>query len=503
MYLQSEVLKWPSQLLSQLVRSPRRLGVLVLFILFVTIYRSIDELAGNTFVLSGSRTLAQTDLDNITETAEEYARSIIRPPYKDQFWELGQRSRELAQWIDHVDKEPKHSKSRPQLAAAIETAAAALFPFVKPPSQRSSSKTPLSDLRASFTKNSQGIVIPVGGGDQSVRFAGHLIASLRDVLGCELPIQIIYAGESDLSKRDRDILASLDASNSTDFLNVLEIFDDSTLRLAKGGWAIKPFGALASPFEQVILLDADAVFLQKPETLLKQSAFIETGAYLFHDRLLWQHAFRERHDWWKDQIKVPSPALNKSLVWTEDYAEECDSGVVVLDKSRPEVLVGLLHVAWQNTYDVREEVSYKLTYGDKETWWLGLELAGSGYRFEEHYGSMLGWEKEMQSNDDKAETRVCSFVIAHMNEKGNLSWYNGGLLKNKLVDLETYQVPDVWMMDGDWEKGGTKQDMSCMVRGKASNLTDAEKGILGRSIEAAKRVDSILREKGLMISKEA
>lgn len=502
MYLQSEILKWPSQFLSQLTRSPRRLGVIVLFILFVTIYRSIHRLSGSPFVVSHSQTLAQADLDTITETAEEYSKTIIQPPYKDQFWETGQRSRKLARWIAHVDKEPKNSESRHQLIAAIEVAAAALFPFVKPPPYSgASSKTPLSDLRNSFTKGSQGIVIPVGGGDQSVRFAGHLIVSLRDVLGCELPIQIIYAGESDLPKRHRDILASLDAKNRTDFLDILEIFDDATLRLAKGGWAIKPFGALASRFEQVILLDADAVFLQKPETLLRQSPFIDTGAYLFHDRLLWQHAFRERHDWWKDQIKVPSPALNKSLVWMEDYAEECDSGVVVLDKSRPEVLVGLLHIAWQNTYDVREEVSYKLTYGDKETWWLGLELAGSGYQFEEHYGSILGWEKKVPSGEDKAERHVCSFVIAHTDDNGNLSWYNGGLLKNKLVDLETYEVPEMWMMDGDWEKGGTKQDMSCMVRGKASDLTDTQKGVLGRSIDAAKKVDSILRGEGLVISR--
>ena len=38
----------------------------------------------------------------------------------------------------------------------------------------------------------------------------------------------------------------------------------------------------------------------------------------------------------------------------EGYAEEGDSGVVVADKSRLGVLIGLLHIAWQNTRDVRE-----------------------------------------------------------------------------------------------------------------------------------------------------
>ena len=63
-----------------------------------------------------------------------------------------------------------------------------------------------------------------------------------------------------------------------------------------------------------------------------------------------------------------SSALLKSLVWMEDYAEESDSGLDVLDKSRIGVLTGLLHICWQNTYAVREENTYQTMYRDKESW---------------------------------------------------------------------------------------------------------------------------------------
>lgn len=471
----------------------RRPGVVVLFVIIVIIifYEFINDNASDTLKeVFHEYGPVNTPLGTILRTSNSYRRRPIKPPYKDQFWEVGLRSRNLSQWLASLDGSwgsDLREGDRKLLTAAIERTAVSLFPFLQPPLTKQSTKTPLRDLRRSFTKGSEGIVISAGGGNLSIRFAGHLISSLREVFGCTLPIQIAYAGDDDLPQHRRDALLSLDSTNNTEFLDVWTVFDDSTLNLRKGGWAIKPFAALASRFEHVIVLDADAVFLQSPEALFQQPAYVDTGAYLFHDRLLWQHAFQDRHEWWKDQIKEPSPAMNKSLVWTQDFAEECDSGVVVLDKSRPEVFVGLLHIAWQNTYDVREEVSYKLTYGDKETWWLGLELAGSEYGFERHYGSILGWEKE--KNPD--EEAVCSFVIAHVDAEDKLLWFNGGLLKNKLADPNGYAVPIYWMMDGKWEKGG-KKDMSCMVNEKRRRLTGEEITILSRSIEAAIHVDDFL-----------
>lgn len=413
------------------------------------------------------------------DVAQYFIDFPLRRPYKSVFGELGRRARILGDWIIQLEGQTEPNADE---AALIEQVAVSLFPFLANSPQNPNTTTPLSDLRRSFVPGSAGIVIPTG--DRNVRFAGHLVAALRSVLKSVLPITIVYAGDADLSAINRYVLATA-AGTSLEFVDITTVFDDSTLKFtdnAMAGWATKSFAALGSHYEKVIVLDADAVFLQPPEAALLQPSFSRTGAFLFHDRLLWQHRFQDRHDWWKDQIRRPSATLNKSRVWTEDYAEECDSGVVLLDKGRVDVLMGLLHTCWQNSFEVRDEITYKITYGDKETWWMGLEMAGSEYAMGRHYGGIVGWE------DDG---KVCSFVIAHVDEGDRLLWYNGGLLRNKLVNQTEYMVPTSWMYDGNWIKGEAKVDISCMANGTMSRLTAEEREVLERSVEKARWVDGL------------
>jgi alpha 1,3-mannosyltransferase len=164
-------------------------------------------------------------------------------------------------------------------------------------------------------------------------------------------------------------------------------------------------------------LDGDAVFLQKPEVIFDtRTGYLETGVLLFQDRLLWQGGFKERHDWWEKELAHTElrSTIKHSKICIEKYAEEGDSGLVVVDKSKLDALVGLLHIGWQNTYIVREAFTYRQGHGDKESWWFGFELVETPYSFEKHYGSILGHRK----ND---ENRVCSFTIAHLDHRRNFS----------------------------------------------------------------------------------
>jgi hypothetical protein len=182
--------------------------------------------------------------------------------------------------------------------------------------------------------------------------------------------------------------------------------------------------------------------------------------------------------------QTPSPELMKSLVWTQDYTEEADSGVVVLDKSRIPIFTVLLHVGWQLTEAVREQATYKMTYGNKESWWFGLELCSVPYSFESHYGGVLRLIRDQDGKQD-----VCSFTTAHVDEKDKPFWFNGSLSKNKLVNKTEFEVPTHWMMDATWPKGATKQDMSCMTGGTPIPITDEEKRILEETVKAAQNVD--------------
>lgn len=445
--------------------------------------------------------VSDAEADLIELTSQFFIDYPLQKPYTKRFGELGGRLQVLRKWIELSEKaDPGPQTDR--VVDAVEAVTASSFPFLV---KDANSTTPLGDLRKGFTEQ-RGIVIPTG--NKTFRFACHLIVGLRRVFKTTLPIQVVYAGNTDLPKAKRDALESLAITYTEDgeiehgdisFLDVTEVFDDTTLKLTYGGWAIKIFAALASKFTEVILLDADAVFFQDPISLLRQKAYQENGALFFHDRLLWQYDFKERHQWWHSQVIREGPELNKSRVWTEMFAEEQDSGVVVVDKSRLDVVLGLLHVAWQNTRDVREETTYKMTYGDKEAWWFGFELANANYAFEKHYGGIVGWGRNnagvqltpaVNTTTPLAHPdKVCSFVISHVDESDKLLWYNGGLLKNKITNKREFEVPTHWMMDAEWEKGANKPDMSCMKHGTAMELTGVEKEIIRRSIEEAQRVD--------------
>ena len=47
---------------------------------------------------------------------------------------------------------------------------------------------------------------------------------------------------------------------------------------------------------------------------------------LFRDRLLWQGAFKDRHDWWEKELAHTelSETIKQSKVYIEKYAEEGD-----------------------------------------------------------------------------------------------------------------------------------------------------------------------------------
>ena len=151
----------------------------------------------------------------------------------------------------------------------------------------------------------------------------------------------------------------------------------------------------------------------------------------------------------------------------------------MLDKSRLSILIGLIHACWQNTKEFRDAWTYVMGFGDKESWWFGLGLSGAEYTFEDHYGGMLGYT-------NAENNKTCSFTIAHSDEHDNLLWYNGGLLKNKLVDSNEYDVPTHYMLDGVWEKGAAKKDMSCMKEGKLKEASKQERKVLSKSREKAK-----------------
>ena len=210
-----------------------------------------------------------------------------------------------------------------------------------------------------------GIVICAG--SSNLIYAIHLIRSLRNVLNSKLPIQVAYAGDSDLSFPDRITITDLGSDIET--LNLLDYFDDGIAGLQDGGWAMKPFAMLASRFQKTIMLDADAIFLRSPDELFEsESGLVETGTLFWHDRAF-KNGMESRHAWVRSIMegRQPSVMLNQSLFWQEGVYQEMDSAVVCMDKGRSNVFMSLLFASWMNTKRVRTEVTYDHVHGKLPT----------------------------------------------------------------------------------------------------------------------------------------
>ena len=281
-----------------------------------------------------------------------------------------------------------------------------------------------------------GMVMCVG--QRDLVLAVQNIRTLRSVLGSTLPIEVFYAGERDFPWHKRKKLEDLDLN--VKILNVLDFYDDTVAgindSLAENAWAMKPFAMLASGFQKAILVDADTVFLQRPDAYFDDDIHLkETGTLFYHDR-----AVQGDYTGWTDTLKWikkilrdrrPSATLRQSIFWTAKLEHQQESGLVFLDKGKPGVFMSLMFAAWMNTEAVRAYMG-KHVFGDKETFWLACELTSTPYYFNPFYTGMIG-------HHEARAKEMCSVQLLHLDSKGSPFWINGGLRENKRLDQETGQ----------------------------------------------------------------
>ena len=204
-----------------------------------------------------------------------------------------------------------------------------------------------------------GVVLTVGKGNFIL--AAHCIQTLHNVVKSSLPIQVFYGGDRDLPPAMRDELKSLHPNLET--IDIIDgQFNETIAGLNKSGYAMKPFAALASSFERVVLVDADTIFLRRPDEYFDEHPGLHnTGLHYFHDR-----AFNGRvtTDWVKrlKQATEPSTTLNESLFWRYELEHHQESGVVFFNKARPTAFMSLLFTTYINTQKVRDYV-YNEVFG--------------------------------------------------------------------------------------------------------------------------------------------
>ncbi|KAJ3019110.1 UNVERIFIED_CONTAM: hypothetical protein HDU68_010817 [Siphonaria sp. JEL0065] len=309
-----------------------------------------------------------------------------------------------------------------------------------------------------LASNKSGIVMTSG--RKHFKYLLHAITSLRTVLNCALPIEVHFGGDGDLPK---EMIQHLHGLTNVSTVDLLLRFPSEIRRF--DGWSLKPFAMLASgmclsfsvsikdsllftdslfvihptEFRNVIFIDTDVLFFKDPAAILINSPiFTQYGQLFFHDR----NMQRELLTSW---FKTNNPHLSRyssMLRYAKNVSyHEQESGVVVLDKSRSGILHSLLFVCKLNSIEVREE-TYRNMYGDKETFWMGMELTRVPFRFVPGFSGALGYRNN---------TRVCGSLF-HTDEMGRPLWWNGGILMKKHKSDEWFMKFEAVAVDTDFGK---------------------------------------------------
>lgn len=203
----------------------------------------------------------------------------------------------------------------------------------------------------------RGIVIPGGAGKYLA--CTWVCARMLRHLGCKLPIQVWYLGQAEYDETLSELLDAIDV----EYVDAFDIPEAKT-HLSLGGWPLKPFAILHSPFREVLLLDADNVPVAEPTFLFDTPEYRETGA------IFWPDFWRSGPDksYWK-AMGVP---------FREEY--EFESGQILIDKSRCWAAIQLAN--WM--CERGEIYFFQHSYGDKDCFRAAWQRSDTPYTMPEH-----------------------------------------------------------------------------------------------------------------------
>lgn len=188
-----------------------------------------------------------------------------------------------------------------------------------------------------------------------------------------------------------------------------EWIDTSALHLS--GFAFKPFALLLSSFEEALLMDVDAYFVQNPISLFDDPYYQAHGALFFPDCTFVPARATEKKEFlsrmWPTSKDVPYRVVGTRFYRGESLFEQESSVVIVNRKTRA---IGILGTMLLNGWPARDYV-YRQVWGDKETFWLGFALANDPFDFSPNSPAIIG--------EATNPSLVCG-LMAHSDHQNNL-----------------------------------------------------------------------------------
>lgn len=309
--------------------------------------------------------------------------------------------------------------------------------------------------------NNQGRGMVISAGNHHAKFLQVILPYLRDALNFKLPIEVLYMGDGDLSNENR---AKLETVENVKTVNLYDRISDTDEKLKLAGWAGKPISIFSSSFQEVIFVDADVLFLKNPSLVFDEPQYKTSGSLFYTDRSLFPDQGEQAK---KIAALLPEPLSDKIkenayFKHTSGHAQE--SGVVVLSKAPH--LIEFLTVVLLNGH-VRDEVTYKIFFGDKETFWFGYELAGvTKYEFQNQPCGSIGPVEQLEERFTEhapadSKGTICAPQLLHFDYKGRPFWFNGWIMKSKFVGNPKVNKFDGYVQEpGQWQL--FEQNIACL-----------------------------------------
>ncbi|GMF23314.1 unnamed protein product [Phytophthora lilii] len=314
------------------------------------------------------------------------------------------------------------------------------------------------------TSVQRGIVLPLY--DKITTLGVSLILQLRS-LGVDLPIEIPHCGDFD-EEYGETIMKKTEQLGEVYVYNVCKIaatakslLDPSKQLFCKDldnchrrfrNFAIKVLGVVYSRFEEIMLMDADALLFQSPMPLWETNKYQTTGTLFSNDRIaeanfsmglgyrpanrpdimaiedylskadvdLFRHiptlprpnASAELIAADKSTVTLhfqPSEGLLKSHPWNGRSAHRVDSSILLWNKKRQPRATSIL-ASFISLNDVPRPPSY----GDKELFFVACELAETQYTFSEFATGSAGTDFR---NHGHNKSILCGSAAHHFPEK--------------------------------------------------------------------------------------
>ncbi|ODV84875.1 glycosyltransferase family 71 protein [[Candida] arabinofermentans NRRL YB-2248] len=293
------------------------------------------------------------------------------------------------------------------------------------------------------------------------------LLSLLRILNTQLPIQIIHNDDLSLDAIKKLVeVATEPVMNlpkpTTYKISKVPTLDLTFVDVSKSitykyksyfsKWGMKLLAYLFNSFEEMIMLDTDTVPLLPLEQYFSLPAYKETETLFFRDREANSFLYDGIMDFFVTylngeedfnylQLRQATPETLNNRFFGEKARHYMEAGLFAINKK--DKFDGVLSSVTQQFFKL---ISGSL-HGEKEFIWLGQEIMGQTYKFNDHAAASIG--ELTNDRGDLVAKELCSTHPGHLSNDGQtLLWFNSGFLSCK--------KPDSYYKDINYERNEGK-----------------------------------------------